>query len=415
MTLLRTVKKALGKLPTSKKLVVGVSGGADSVALAFLLKNLGYKIVIAHLNHGLRGKESDADETLVKKLAKQWGVPCMTKKIDEQSLGSGNRENRLRQLRYEFLEKARQHHKAAFVAVAHHRDDQIETILMHMARGAGLRGIRGMSPVQSYVIRPLLDIPKQDLIDLLHKERIPFRTDQSNFDLDLRRNHFRHILVPELKAEWPSLETDLLALADLARKEAQKMEEKAKQWVKKHVADHSFSRKAFLELGDEIQSEVLFEIAGREDLYRRALEELKSLIHKGTTGKQKKFGPWIFRIQYNEILLQPKKPPEFLPDKLQPILGKSQWGEWILTNRGAKGLYVRSWKPGDRFKPSGMQGSKKLQDLFTDLKIPKSERHRIPIITDQEKRILAVGNLRVARNAGYLKRFLLIRKNRNAE
>ncbi len=410
MTLLRTVKKALNKIPASTRLVVGVSGGADSVALAFLLKKLGRKIVIAHLNHGLRGKESDADEALVKRLAEQWKVPCVTQKIDPETIGPGNRENQLRQIRYGFLENVRQRHKAAFIAVAHHRDDQIETILMHMARGAGLRGIRGMSLVQNHILRPLLGVPKHDLADLLRKERIPFRTDVTNFDLNLKRNYFRHVLIPELKAEWPQLETDLLALAELAKKETEKREREAKQWIKKQVTDHTFSRQAFLKLGDHAQSEVLFTLAGREDLYRKAVEELKSLIHKGATGKQKKFGPWIFRVEYDEVLLHPKKPPEFLPDKPQPILGKIQWGEWTLSSRGAKGLYARPWKPGDRFSPSGMHGTKKIQDLFVDLKIPKSERHRIPIITDREKRILAVGNLRVARNAGFLKKYLRIER-----
>jgi len=144
------------------------------------------------------------------------------------------------------------------------------------------------------------------------------------------------------------------------------------------------------------------------------VEAVKSMILKGITGKQKKLGPWVFRIEYGQVHLLPRKAPSLLPDKPQPLLGKIQWGEWTLTSQGAKGLFVRSWKPGDRMKPAGMQGSKKLQDLFTDLKIPKAERHRIPIITDREKRILAVGNLRVARNAGYLKKYLKIEKNKGA-
>jgi len=408
MTLLKTVKKALAKIPTSTKLVVGVSGGADSVALAFLLRKLGYPIVMAHLNHGLRGKESDADQALVESLAKRWKVPFLTEKVDLRKLKPGNRENELRSFRYAFLEKARQKNKARFVAVAHHRDDQIETILMHMARGAGLRGIRGMSPIQGHVIRPLLDIPKQDLADLLDREQIPFRTDQSNFDTNLRRNHFRHRIIPILKSEWPTLEKDLLAFAKFAQAETQKREKIAILWMRKNVIKKTFGRKAFLKLPDAIQSEILFELVGRKDLYRKAVEKTKTLLLKGVTGKQKKLGSLVFKIQYDQIVFfqeEGRNPPS---DKPEPITKNTQWGRWNLKNLGPKALFVRVWKPGDRLKPAGMQGSKKLQDLFVDLKIPKAERHQIPIITDAEERILAVGNLRFARNAGNLKKYLKI-------
>jgi tRNA(Ile)-lysidine synthase len=411
MKLLQTVKKTLDGLPTPKRLVVGVSGGADSVALALLLRKLGYSIVIAHLNHGLRGTESDADEAFVRQLAKRWKVPFATQKIDAVRLGAGNLENKLRQIRYGFLEKTRQRHKADFVAVAHHRDDQIETILMHLARGSGLRGLRGMSLVQDRVVRPLLNIPKRDLTDFLKREKTSFRTDRSNFDNSFRRNHFRHQIIPALRADWATMEKDLIAMATFAQEATKKTEAEAKRWIEKRIADHTFTRDAFLALSDDTQSEVLFELSGREDVYRKAVEEVKSLIRKGITGKQKKLGPWIFRTEYGQVNLCPRKASDFLPDKPLPILGKTQWGEWTLTSRGAKGLFVRSWKPGDRMKPAGMQGTKKLQDLFTDLKVPKAERHRIPIITDKEKRILAVGNLRVARNAGYLKTHLRIQKS----
>ncbi len=408
--LLNTVKKALGKLPPFKKVVVGVSGGADSVGLAFLLKKLGYPIVVAHVNHGLRGAESDADEALVRQLAKQWRVHCVVKKINLGKLKPGNRENELRLIRYCFFEKVRKDHKAQFIAVAHHLDDQIETILMHMARGAGLRGIRGMNSIQGHIIRPLLGIPKQALVDLLNCEKIPFRTDDSNFDTHLRRNHFRHQIIPALKSEWPTLEADLLEFSNFAQAETEKKEKIAKIWINKNIAGNAFDRKDYLKLQDDIQSEILFELVGREDLYRKAVEEVKTLVRKGITGKQKKLGARIFKVQYDQILLSRGGAPNFLPDKPEPITKNTQWGEWNLRNRGAKGLYVRSWKPGDRLKPAGMKGSKKLQDLFVDLKIPKAERHQIPIITDSEKRILAVGNLRFARNAGYLKKYLKIER-----
>ena len=162
MTITNEIQKSLQSLPPFKKVVVGVSGGGDSVALAHILMKLGYDVTIAHLNHGLRGKESDADEKFVTKLAEKWDVPCVTHKIRLQD--KGNMENNARLIRYAFLEKVRQAKKAKFIAVAHHLDDQIETILMHMQRGAGLRGLCGMKIQNGSIIRPLLDVKKKDLI-----------------------------------------------------------------------------------------------------------------------------------------------------------------------------------------------------------------------------------------------------------
>jgi tRNA(Ile)-lysidine synthase len=406
--LIESVKRSLSKLPPFKKGVVGVSGGADSVALAYVLNKLGYEVVIAHLNHGLRGEASDADEALVKALAKQWKVPFESRRIEGSKAEKGNRENRLRQVRYGFLEKIRQRHKADVVAVAHHRDDQVETILMHLSRGAGLRGIRGMLPMEGHLIRPLLGVPKSELVAFLEKEGIPFRTDESNFDLSLRRNHFRHRIIPVLRKEWPTLERDLVALAEWARRETAEVESSARRWIGQNKVRDRFACRSFLGLPDPVQSEVLFQLIGRQDVYRKSIEQAKALVKKGVTGKRKKLGSWVFQVQYGHVVLHRKKAPEFVPDRPVPIEGRTQWGNWELENRGARGLFVRSWKPGDRFQPSGMRGSKKLQDFFVDLKIPKSERHRTPIIVDEKNRILAISTLRVARNAGYLKKVLRI-------
>ena len=113
-------------------------------------------------------------------------------------------------------------------------------------------------------------------------------------------------------------------------------------------------------------------------------------------------------MDYDHVSLRPHEIPQEWPDTPQKITQKMQWGDWNLANSGSKGLLVRSWKPGDRFKPSGMLGTKKLQDFFVDLKIPQHERHRIPIIINDKNLILGIGNLRVARNAGYLKKYLRI-------
>src|SRR5262249_19491687 len=139
------------------------SGGVDSVVLAHKLKNLGYQMVLAHFNHGWRGKESDENENFCWNLAKKWKIPIEVsrgKKVEK-----GNAEAKAREERYFFLEAVRQKHKACYIAVAHHKDDQIETIWMHKKRGAGLRGLAGMPLVQRKIIRPLLEISKKEILE----------------------------------------------------------------------------------------------------------------------------------------------------------------------------------------------------------------------------------------------------------
>ncbi|QQR83241.1 tRNA lysidine(34) synthetase TilS [Candidatus Peregrinibacteria bacterium] len=147
------MQQLLEQLGPIRRLVVGVSGGVDSVVLAHQLHALGYELIIAHLNHGLRGEASDADALFVRQFAKELNVPCV---IDRQAISLiGNVEQNARTVRYRFLEDVRKQMKADLIAVAHHLDDPIETVLMHLLRGAGLRGARGMLVQQERLIRPL--------------------------------------------------------------------------------------------------------------------------------------------------------------------------------------------------------------------------------------------------------------------
>jgi len=395
--LAQNIQHSLNQLPAFKRVVVGVSGGADSVALAHILTRLGYQVTIAHLNHGLRGKESDADEQFVEKLAKKWGVPCTTKKI--RLSNKGNLENQARILRYVFLEKMRRDTNAKFIAVAHHLDDQIETILMHMMRGAGLRGLCGMKIQANKIIRPLLNIRKQELIDYLKKERIKYRTDESNFNTKFRRNLLRHEVIPKLRKKDKDFEKKLLKVSEAAQKRMETVEKQATEWIQKHVIDSGFERLVFLRLPDEVRSEVLFQLCGTQDIYRPSIQKTKELIQKGITGKQKKIGKHTFQIQYDRVIFYKGFKADSVPERAQLQAHEIRWGHWKLKYKGSETLYVRTWQPGDRFQPAGMQGSKKLQDFFVDKKVPKSERHQIPIVVNEEDRILSVGNLRLDKYA----------------
>jgi len=403
--ILDEVKKQLKSLPPFKKVVVGVSGGADSVALAHILIKLGYNVTIAHLNHSLRGKDSDKDADFVKTLAQKWKVPFVTCKVTIPK--NGNLEEQARNIRYEFLEKIRESRKAKYVAVAHHRDDQIETILLHIKRGAGLRGLCGMSFVNGTIIRPLLTVSKKDILSYLKKEHISYRTDESNFNLNFTRNYFRHVVIPKLKRKHKNFESNLLHLSEIACKKIRKVEKQAKHWIKNHVTNNEFKRALFLTLTDDTQSEVIFMLAGYDDIYSHSINELKGFIRNGATGKQKKICNKIFHICYDKIMIADTIQP---PDLPKVKLGRKviKWGNWLIKYRGDDPIFVRQWKSGDKFQPFGMSGNKKLQDFFVDRKIPKTERLYIPIIVDNDDNILSVSNFRIAKNAAHLKKYLQI-------
>lgn len=403
--LINVIKKSLAKLSPFKKVIVGVSGGADSVALAHILRGLGYEIVIAHLNHGLRGKDSDGDEVFVKNLAQKWRVPFITCKIPppvsseaEKSGGKvahyGNLENEFRKIRYQFLERVRQSQKAQFIAVAHHADDQIETILMHIKRGAGLRGMCGMRLQNNKIIRPLLMIKKDKLLAHLRKNKLNFRTDKTNFDLNFERNFVRHVVLPKIGKKREQFEQKILDLSLLAQEKLEKIEKRSQKWIKENIGNLTFKKSTFLKLPDSIQSEVIFQLIGHLDVYSHNVEDVKGLIKNCPTGKQKKAGDYTFCIEYSKIRFYKGKKPTVILKRVK--LGKRviKWGEYKIKYTGSDTIYVRSWQSGDKFKPMGMKGSKKLQDFFVDQKIPQSKRRKVPIFVNSQGVILAVSDIR---------------------
>ncbi len=402
------VKKSLALLPLFKKVVIGVSGGADSVALAHILKELGYEIIIAHLNHGFRDKESDGDEKFVKDLAQKWKVPFITctVKIPKE----GNLENKSRIIRYQFLERVRKAQKAKFIAVAHHADDQIETILMHIKRGAGLRGMCGMRLRKDKIIRPLLMVKKDELLTHLRKNKLTYRTDKTNFDLNFERNFVRHVVLKNMGDNLEKFEQKILSLSLASQVKLEKLEKRAKKWTKGNITNRTFDKVTFLKLPGGVQSEVIFQLIGYQDIYSHHIQEIKDLIDKGATGKQKKAGHYTFCIEYDKIRFYEGVKTTVILKKRKLTKRTIKWGNFKIKYTGSDKIYVRQWKPGDKFRPSGMKGHKKLQDFFVDAKIPQSERQKVPIIVDGKGVILVVSDMRFSEKGKSLTNLINITK-----
>ena len=225
-------------LEQGQGVVVGVSGGADSVCLLHLLRELSaewaLRLTVAHLNHGLRGADADADAGFVAELAREWGLPSVVEKVDVAALAREKRlsiEEAARQARYAFLARVAGEQDARYVGAAHHADDQAETVLMRFLRGSGVAGLRGMLPVMPLsdyrlapeaaaeadsplLIRPLLATPRAAIADYCRENSLRWRTDASNADLRHYRNRLRHELLPVLREYNPRISEVLARTAE---------------------------------------------------------------------------------------------------------------------------------------------------------------------------------------------------------
>lgn len=222
-------ERFLAEAPLSRwadhPILLAVSGGADSVALLRLFSyfrgEFGLRIFAAHANHQLRGEDSDGDETFVQELCRRFEIPCASRRLEIARTSNGL-ENDARNARYAFLRETAEDLGCRYIALAHHRDDQTETILHRILRGTGVAGLAGMSrlrPLNGAVtlIRPMLTFSKLEILDYLHSLGQPWRTDASNFSTDLTRNRIRQELLPKLREDFnPQLDAALLRLGTAA-------------------------------------------------------------------------------------------------------------------------------------------------------------------------------------------------------
>ena len=352
-----------GLIPPGSKVIVGVSGGADSVALLHILHRLGYSITAAHLNHSIRGAEADGDEAFVKALCKKLGIKCVTAKADVPALAKEKGIS---------LEMAARHARHAFfktlgevrVALAHHADDQLETFFLRAARGTGPGGLSGMKSFQTLegltLVRPMLGIRRAEIIQWLEKEKIEWREDATNTDETISRNFVRRQLFPMFGKLNDRAAENLLRTMDILRDEEDHPEKAARRrefrdWLIGQGVTPTF---------DAVEQVVSFseKTSGTQFL---DLEGLRIVNEYGTLRAGTAINPSIGNIRMEEGV---------------GILRGPWCASVSLAKVAGREVTVRVAKPGDRMEPYGMEGSKKLQDIFTDLKIPKAQREQWPVV-----------------------------------
>ena len=426
-------------LPAGEKLVVGVSGGADSVCLLHLLawhqKCLQTELQVAHLDHQLRGAESNADAKYVSELAHQLGLPVTMEQAEVRAYQVKRRcnlEEAAREVRYSFLARVAKKIGTNRIAVGHTRDDHTETVLMHLIRGAGTTGLRGLEPRSEMmvegqkleVIRPLLAITRQEAADYCQKYQLMPRSDSSNLSLAFFRNRIRLELLPLLRKYNPNFDEAIWRLSQIARDEVSFIQEQAqKLWAE--VAEEQngaiYLDKAKINALPQAVQRQLVRLAVSHflgevrDIEAEHIEAMLNLIPK--PGKRLNLPRGlVFATEYSQLILKTgEAPPCPFPSLAREfplhIPGETILPGWRVIaivskerstekdelaacfdfNKTGSRLVVRGRKLGDRFQPLGMSELKKLQDFMVDAKIPRLWRDCIPLVCSQEQILWIVG------------------------
>lgn len=454
--IVRQTCRRWGMTSPGDRVLVAVSGGPDSVALLGVLSELapelGLSIAVAHLDHGIRGEAAAADRDFVEALAREAGLPLHLGSADVPALAieSGRSlEDAAREARYRFLGATAAGHGHNKIATGHTLDDQAETVLLAMIRGSGMSGLAAMRPVTGDRIRPLIEARRDDVLSYLSAVGRSFRTDETNRDTAYLRNRVRHRLLPLLASEFnPAIAETLARQAEVLAGDEDVLSGLSAGLLKRVYlpgdADGSVSLdlKALRRTPPALQRRILRAAAG--DLYGEGalslsfanVEDIRGLID-GRTGASVDLAAGLVASKgYHELILsrppRPSAPPQRhsvelavpgsidLPDvgwRLSlAVAGVTQdqagrgW-QWEASS-GPDGrckfravldwdalippLSLRSREPGDRFRPHGGPGERKLKQFMIDAKVPHSTRDTLPLLLDSTGRIAAVFPLRAA-------------------
>lgn len=435
------VRKAIvtyGLIRPGDGVVVAVSGGADSVVLLHCLLRLRVEdslgLHVAHFDHRMR-EGSERDARFVQELAASWNVPATTKSWEEKPRPGRSRQAEARRARYQFLEDLASQVGAPKIAVGHHRDDQSETVFLHLLRGSGLRGLRGMLAVrENHLIRPLLAVGREEIEGYAKAHQLSFIEDPSNGDVRYLRNRIRGHLLPLLQREYnPAIGKTLARMAAFIAEDEGYLEEVALEAFGRLLAFQEDSiaieLSSLRNLAPAIRRRVLERairtVAPQAYVTAAHLRAVERLIAPGgLSAVVLPHHQWAWRSGGLLLMGRWRQAGHVLMPQTLQVPGETVLHGWGMRleatispgsmadcsrGRGEEALIdwtqvlppleVRQWRPGDRFRPWGLRGSKKLQDLFVDAKIPREDREKIPVITDQ-KGILWVPGFRIDERGG---------------
>jgi len=449
---LQTVKK-FDMLSFNDRVLIGISGGPDSVTVLNILlsfkKRYNLSFFIAHLDHMLRGKESDEDVNFVKNLAQELGLPCEIKSCNLTKMTWKKHltlEEAGRKYRYKFFLETARKYKTNKIALGHNADDQVETVLMRFLRGSGLEGLMGIPPVRGKIIRPLIECSREEIEEYCKQNKIEYRVDSSNKEVVYFRNKIRLELLPLLSKSYnKNIKNIMLRLRSMISEVSAYLNQETELFFKEVVRQESPEMVIV-----DLKKFTSLPLALKRRIIRKSIEVVKGNLYsinfkhnneilkltEYQLGEKEIYLPdnLMAKKIYNKIMIYKKRiskdqieqiptPWEYdilIPGKteikslgikveikildsdgIKPSLyfkrkkSKGKFLEFIDYNKVKLPLKLRNRRSGDRFYPLKMEGLKKIKDFFIDNKIPKGYRDLIPILVDSEDQIIWVMGMRL--------------------
>lgn len=415
-------------------ILLAVSGGIDSTVLLDLFwriqERFNFKLQVIHINHALRGDESEADADAVMKFARNYNLKCAVKRVDTRSFAYENKvsiEEGARILRYRFYDDMLRTSKFNKVATAHNADDQVETILDHLMRGSGIRGLAGMAIKRDHYIRPLLNISRKAIETYTREHKIEYRTDSSNWELKYKRNRIRHELIPYIRRHFNvQIGNVLLRSGEIFRQTEDYLMDQAQSALQRCLISTKahetiLNLPTFLNNVSIIQQYIIFNILEKLGIQKsviryQTMQRILELAQVHTSGNRVRITEnWEALISRDEFVFHRRHFQNFslqiqtdqsyflfsgeVTFRTQLIDYTDQIDftsldpnvEYIDYDKVQSTMYLRNPRKGDRFRPLNMRGEKKLSDFFIDEKVPNYLRGRVPVLEASEGIIWVCG------------------------
>jgi len=378
----------------SYMLIVGVSGGCDSMVLLHALKSIYPNIIVAHINYMLRGQDSNRDADLVERIARSYDLPFEKLECDLQAdldTNGGNLQEKAREIRYTFFSSLMVKHEETKLVLAHHQGDQIENFWMQMARGGGIRAMSGMKEISNNIIRPLLSISKAELSAYAATHHIEWREDKSNKNNKYTRNIWRNVLIPKLNKTIPNIDDSVIKLQDVFRAQVNsdlrfiesKINDRMDSFTLSYKELGTFNSNQWIEFLNNLK--VPLSLALSIANLPLALNGKKILINEQssmyTTIWREETG--LYFQSQNE---QHPDTPKIIASEAKSIPSAFSKDVFYFDKALIVGeISIRKWQEGDRIHPIGVKGSKLVSDILKDAKTPLRLRPNQYLLIDDEK------------------------------